>query len=348
MNISSGNNRLKSKNVSGKDFLSAEHLKQYLVENKLLSISISNKAYDQKEPLFELTKIVREQSYLNPNLGIALTMHHHIVMVLAKYKNMFSNSLDILEKVLKKEYLVASAFSEGRSGINIFEPSSIVEEKNNLLYLSGYKRPCTLSSIADHYVLSAGKNKSLTLLSIPSKKKNISIKSFWVSEVFKFCDNNEIAFSNVLIEKDEITSLEGDDLNTCLIYGLAQFNLLASSAYIGIADRILALFPNRLRNIQNLETKTIEYQNVNNVLLEQMTNICSSSNISESNLNSILTLRYLIEDNLKNINNFIFESSGGIDIITNPDFLILSNHLEMFKYHPTSKSQFYRGFLENN
>lgn len=346
MNRNADANHYNSSLIFEQPLASPNELKNYLVKNKLLSASISSQAYKYESSLLTLSQMVRKQSALNPNLGIALTMHHHIVMVLAKYSNIFINSSDVINNVLYKEYLVASAFSEGKTGISVFEPSTFLKTTNEGIDLHGYKRPCTLSSIADYYVLSANHKGSLTLLSIPSNKKNITVNKFWISEVFTCCDNNEVVFNNVPINNSEITTLKKEELGACLIYGLSQFNFLASSTYIGIADRILDIFPERLKILFPLKIKIVEYKNINNILLEQMASICSKSEVSEHDLNSILTLRYLLEANLDSISNFIFDNCGGVTVMSNPEIMSLTNHLRMFKYHPTSKFQFYSHLLQ--
>ena len=99
-------------------------LKKYLQVHKLLSLSLRIEAYKNSDQLSFLSNIIRSQAGLEPSLGIALTMHHHIVLVLAKYPEIFPNAPELLEQILHHELLIASAFAEGKAGINIFNPSS--------------------------------------------------------------------------------------------------------------------------------------------------------------------------------------------------------------------------------
>ena len=73
---------------------------------------------------------------------------------------------------------------------------------------------------------------------------------------------------------------------------------------------------------------------------------CAQAKLSEQNLASILNTRYLIEQNIQNISNFTLAHVGGIAVIQQPEILKFANHIEMLKYHPTSKFQFYQQFIK--
>lgn len=320
-------------------------LKHYLKINKLLSLSIIIQAHKNTDQLLCLSDTIRTQASLEPSLGIALTMHHHIVLVLAKFPDIFENAQEILKKVLNDEYLIASAFAEGKAGVNIFNPSSSIDIKDNIIRLNGSKKPCTLSSIADYYVMSTVLNGKLTLINLSAKQEGISIQPFWNLEIFKYCDSNELVFNNVIISEHQYCHLNNDELSLCLIYGLSLFNYLVVSAYIGISDIFIKMVPESLRSLTGIKMKLIEFQKINDVLLLQMNSICSKERLFEDDLSCILNLRYLVENNLQQMKNYILDNIGGIEIMKNPIILNLNNHLEMLKYHPTGRFQYYNQFV---
>lgn len=320
-------------------------LKEYLQNNKLLSVSLNTKANESNESLKSLSDLIRKNAALEPSLGIALTMHHHIVLVLAKYPKIFRNASQILKEVIQNEALVASAFAEGNAGVDVFNPSSEITITNDSLILNGQKKPCTLSSISDFYVLSTALDNKLKLINLPSKREGISVQSFWNLDVFKYCDNQAVIFENVSLQEEELSSLQDDELSLCLIYGLSLFNYFAVSAYIGIAEELMNNIPENLSNIPNIKIRLVEFTNLNTTLLSQINNICSESILTEQSLSEVLNLRYLVEQNLDNIKSFVLQNIGGINVMKNPSILKLVNHIEMLKYHPTGKFQFYKQFV---
>lgn len=320
-------------------------LKNYLKNNKLLSLSIKSNACHDKDALQHVSAVIRACAAHEPSLGIALTMHHHIVLVLAKYPQIFNNSAQIIQAVTQRECLVASAFAEGKSGVNIFQPSSQLEQFDQGICLNGSKKPCTLSSIADYYILSTSLNQRLALINLPATRQGISVLPFWNLDIFRYCDNNELQFEQVQLESDELCSLDDEQLSLCLLYGLSLFNYFALSAYIGIADRLIAYIPEKISGIDHFKIALIEYQQRNDTLLSQSLEICAKAQLLETDLNHILNLRYLVEDNLKKLVDFTLKNIGGIAVMKNPAILNLVNHLEMLKYHPTGKFQFYKQFI---
>ncbi|MDS7968134.1 acyl-CoA dehydrogenase [Acinetobacter sp. V117_2] len=339
MNIMQENN---SDHIVVKDKVS---LKEYLQNNKLLSVSLNTKANESNESLKSLSDLIRKNAALEPSLGIALTMHHHIVLVLAKYPEIFRNASQILKEVIQNEALVASAFAEGNAGVDVFNPSSEITITNDSFILNGQKKPCTLSSISDFYVLSTALDNKLKLINLPSKREGISVQSFWNLDVFKYCDNQAVIFENVSLQEEELSTLQDDELSLCLIYGLSLFNYFAVSAYIGIAEELMNNIPENLSNIPNIKIRLVEFTNLNTTLLSQINNICSESILTEQSLSEVLNLRYLVEQNLDNIKSFVLQNIGGINVMKNPSILKLVNHIEMLKYHPTGKFQFYKQFV---
>lgn len=328
-------------------FISDKHqLKKYLIDQQLLSVSLRHNAHQDPSALAELADCIRKLSAAEPSLGIALTMHHHIVLVLAKYPEIFANANQILGRVREREYLVASAFAEGKAGVSVFNPSSQLIDDNGQRVLVGSKKPCTLSSIADHYVLSTSENQQLKLVSIPANQAHISQKKFWNLDIFQACDSHEVVFDHVPVAASQYCDLDDAALSRCLIYGLSLFNYFACSSYVGMADQLLSYLPQQLQSILSIQIKMIEFKHINDQLLRQIQLHCAQAKLSEQNLASILNTRYLIEQNIQNISNFTLAHVGGIAVIQQPEILKFANHIEMLKYHPTSKFQFYQQFIK--
>lgn len=319
-------------------------LKQYLIEQQLLSLSLSLNAFQDADGLATLTQRIRELSAIEPSIGIALTMHHHIVLVLAKYPHIFANAQPLLKLIHQQEYLVASAFAEGKAGISVFNPSSQLIKVSDQRVLVGCKKPCTLSSIADHFVLSTSENRQLKLVSIPAKQAQISHKPFWHLDIFQACDSHEVIFDHVPIDDAQYCHMDDTALSDCLVYGLSLFNYLACSAYVGMADQLLSYLPTQLQSILSIRVKVIEFKQANDVLLKQMHTHCVQQQLDQEDLASVLNIRYLIEQNIQNLTQFSLQHMGGVAMIQQPEILKFANHLEMLKYHPTSKFQFYQQF----
>lgn len=319
-------------------------LKQYLIEQQLLSLSLTLNAFQDADGLAQLSQRIRELSAIEPSIGIALTMHHHIVLVLAKYPDIFANAQCLLTRIRQQEYLIASAFAEGKAGISVFNPSSQLLEQSGQRVLVGSKKPCTLSSIADHFILSTSENQQLRLVSIPANQAHISQKPFWHLDIFQACDNHEVIFDHVPVEDAQYCTLDENALSTCLVYGLSLFNYLACSAYVGMADQLLSYLPSQLDSILSIRVKIIEFKHINDVLLQQMHAHCAQPQLEQNDLVNILNIRYLVEQNIQNLTQFTLQHVGGVAMMQQPDILKFANHLEMLKYHPTSKFQFYQQF----
>ncbi|UYZ84932.1 acyl-CoA/acyl-ACP dehydrogenase [Entomomonas sp. E2T0] len=317
-------------------------LKELLLKTNATAQCLELNADNDINSLETVGNTIREASSLLPSVGIALTMHNHILLACKKYSDVFIDNEKILKGVLDSKILLASAFAEAIPGANIFSPSVQIFSQDERLLVSGSKKPCTLSSIADYYVISVkdiDACEKMKLLLIDRNTKNIEITPFSQLNLLKECDNQEVKFNNAEVTHDLVSKYQDIALLPVLSYGLSLFNYFAANAYAGALEGLINFLPQYIR-----QQDTIKYRITQNKyrvygLLKQMLSIAYSSYQDENAIPKILALRYILEEILEHMASYIVRCCGGIQAMTNPKIFEFYSIIQLFKFHPTSEYQ---------
>lgn len=329
--------------------MSPEGLKKLLLDTNATAQCISLNAHKSIDSLKVVGDTIRETASLLPSAGVALTMHNHILLVMQRFQNIFVNNNQVLSQVAKSEVLLASAFAEAIPGGNIFSPNVQLYKQGSNVIIHGSKKPCSLSSIADYYAISASdlsKPNDLQLVLVHSGE-NIKVKPFWKLSLLKDCDNQEVCFENAEVSNDFVSPYNGVALVLVLSYGLSLFNYFAANVYSGALDGLIQCISERVAGQSPVQYQIAQYSYKINTILGQMLFVANQAYEDDEAIHKVLGLRYLLEDLLETTASYALRCCGGIEVMTNSKVMEFFSIIQFFKFHPISEIQTLRQALAN-
>lgn len=310
------------------------------------ALVLSRDAFDQSQSkaLKETSDLIRTTASRSPACGLALCMHHHVVITWLKFENLLPGGRPWLNQLLDDRCLFASAFAEGIPGKQIFE-SEVKASRINATHhvISGVKKPTTLSSYADYYAVSVrccDENDKLAIALIPSSQKGIRIEKFWHLDALQAADNNAVVFDQVELPNQQLSLYKGDDLVGVLSFGICSFSLFAISAYAGVIDRMLEKLPPRIRQIPEIEREIKSYRLAASALISSMIAQLNMDTFTDRTIASVLAMRYQFEDVVEKYATFALKTSGGVQVMSDPELLYLFSITQFLRFHPISKFQY--------
>lgn len=326
-------------------------LKQALLKSGAAAHAVTMSAHESIEGLTALAESVRCSARVLPAAAVALCMHHHVVLAMARYPALFDEAPSLIRAVGQGEALVASAFAEGIPGSDIFSPSVTVDDQGGGVLVQGSKKPCTLASIADYYVMSAchhGRGDTMALLLIPNRSDAIQTQAFWGLDLLRECDNQEVLFNRLSLDKHIVSAFSPEQQQGVLAYGMATFNCLAAHAYTGVLEALQACIPARV-TAEPAVARILAEQGLRvQAVLTQLTSLAHQADQLEHAVPTILGLRYSLELLLEEAAQFALRSCGGVEVMRSPKALALFSTLQLYKFHPVSKFQFVSAVLQSN
>lgn len=337
----------------GDAFRSPSELKEAVQQERLASLALRSKASESTAGLLKTADAVRSNAFKSPSMGIALTMHMHIVIACKRHRQIIPGLDAMLEDVLANEALVASAFAEGIPGQDIFSPSLTYDwNDRSEIWFSGMKRPCSLASIADYFVASCVPANSsehvLRLAVIPAVNGVQADRTFWRAPYLVAADTNIANFNNVKIPSDNLSTVDAGTLETVLAYGMSIFNVLACSSYAGVMDRVFNELPDHCLHNRELAIAKAEFDVTSLALSRSMASFADEADARQDALSDVLALRYQYEELLSKTSRAIQQRAGGVAILSQPIVMQLLNVAALLKYHPISRSQFLETLLSKD
>lgn len=184
---------------------------------------------------------------LSPSLGVATNMHHCTIASIYNptIGENGEESNDFLSAVASESLYVASGFTEGKVGQNIFSPFIDAESVNGGFIVNGTIKPCHLSESMDYLTTNAvistdSKSKILALLIILPNTKGFTRKPFWNSPILAAAESGEIVLKNVFVPADCVIPLGNlSDIEGVVARLFVWFELMISSTYLGMASTLV-------------------------------------------------------------------------------------------------------------
>jgi len=293
----------------------------------------------------EAVRFQRLVGSISPSLAIASNMHHFSVATLVEMaRNVNGMEWIILEAIAKENLLVASAFAEGRSGSNILEPYlELTPSENGGYYVSGSKKPCSLSHSMDLLTFSAilpdeNNNKKIGVVLVASDVSGIKRKEFWRSELFKASESEEIILDNVHIH-EQLVSYAGNpgELDDVQTRGFIWFELLLCASYVGVVSGLVKRVL-ELEYYQDEDVAEILYETETATsALEGLAAAIDNQEENESLLSRSLHIRYTIQRATERASARAVELLGGMQFIQNPEISYLYAAVRALAFHPPSR-----------
>ncbi len=318
-----------------------EKLKEIIQQAELANLIIPTELAGQGCNLDELLMILHRIAQTSPSISIMLCMHYHVVCTLSAFPDVIPAATELLTAIAKNNHLIASAFSEGVPGMNIFDSSVMGTTSAHGIDLTGSKRPCSMTSIADYYAVSMVVDQQYAGIAIVHNgMTGISHKAFWPSDILKATDSNQVVFDHVVVEQRYTKLASPEELEGVLSYGLASFNLMINAAYSGasvaLANKLPAVALKNTAIVVELQGKLMTPFYSGMGLATALSNL---ENI-ELTLNNILMVRFQNQKTLKEIAALVNENIGALGYLADPEVILLGALANLMAFHPMSRFQF--------
>nr|ADD82955.1 BatN [Pseudomonas fluorescens] len=207
--------------------LSPQEVKCLLSKTKLPALIIPKVYGGLQLPLKEALDAVGLVAAVCPSAALMLCMHYHVVSTIAMYPTAFPFAEIVLKDISLNGKLMASAFAESSGNQDIFHTSvaaSVSDE--GVIKITGSKKPCTMSHVADYYAVSIITAEGLPGIAILSNgDAGLKRKAFWPGDILLATDSHEIIFDNVIVKEDWVVWAENESFELYLNTGLVSFNL---------------------------------------------------------------------------------------------------------------------------
>ena len=293
--------------------------------------------------LLQAIHIQRALGSRSPSLAVATTMHHISSVMIQDMITDESNST-LLEDVAKKNLYFSSGFAEGRTGSNILESCMNLKSTSDGFFVSGSKKPCTLSKSMDFMTVSIvvpkhqGESDEIALAVVDANTPGIEQHNFWQSWALLGTESNEVKLNHVYIPKENIFSM-GDPnyLNPILIKTFSWFGLLASAAYLGIASALVERTILLTKGIDSERVALVTQLEGGMSALEGLAYSIINGDKSDSIVARGLFIRYLVQNIIERVTMHAAELLGGIAFIKSPEVAYLLSSARALAFHPPSR-----------
>ncbi|KAB5496529.1 acyl-CoA dehydrogenase [Serratia sp. RJAL6] len=332
--------------TNGRDLLELESLppqqiKALIAQSQLPALIIPTRFGGLGMPLADALEIVHFIAGVCPSAALMLCMHYHVVSTVAAYPQDFPFAERLLSDIAENGKLMASAFAESTGNQDIFHTSVIASlQADGGLTISGSKKPCTMSHIADYYAVSVITEQGTPGIAIiAGAEKGLSRNAFWPGDVLVGTDSHEIIFNNVQVARTWTVLAEDEAFEMYLNTGLVNFNLFVGAAYTGVCQRLTShLVPQALQapaiGIPLLGILTQCFYSVRGL----------ADKVHPENLTwlvpGVLALRYRIQTSLKEAKSIVFENIGAQRYLTNDAVHYLAKTVDLLAFHPVTRFGF--------
>ncbi len=333
--------------ISHMEEMEPAEIKALIQKAGLANLLIPKQLGGQELSLVQGLEIIQAVATRSPSAALMLCMHYHVVVTLAQFVEMVPSGFEILSDVGQNNALVASAFAEGVPGRDIFCSSVKALQTQANVRISGSKKPCTLSSVADYYAVSITDHEDDSIGGIAFVRQGqagLSSNEFWPSPMLKASDTNEVVFNDVAVATTDVILAPIADLGDLLGYGLATFNLMTSCAYTGVAQALSnklskAVLANSTLYV-DLQGQLLQTHYATMGLASTLESALAQGADPEQLVNAVLILRYKTQASIKEMVAAANENMGGMNYLFDPEVLMLSHISNLLSFHPVTRSQF--------
>lgn len=294
-------------------------------------------------------RIMRAMSSYSPSLGAATTMHHYTVATLfslAKTAGRLTSAQhDLLAEIARDGLIVASGWAEGKPGANIIVPAATARVTDGGYLVNGGKKPCSLSRSMDLLTASAAVpvdgTSTLALMLIPASSSGITVHEFWMSNVLAGAESDEVRLTDVFVPAELVihTKPEApDQLDDLQATGLAWFEILATSVYVGTTSALVeqALAGGR-GSVTDRAQAAIQLESAV-ALVEGVARAIDDGLTGDAAVTAVLVARYAAQPALRAAADMAAELLGGIAFMRSPDIGYLVAAVRPLAYHPPSRT----------
>jgi alkylation response protein AidB-like acyl-CoA dehydrogenase len=297
----------------------------------------------------DTVQVLRAVGARSPSLAIGTTMHHFSVaslVALAEHSQGFEWLL--LEGVADDRRLMASGFSEGRTGQGILSPTMRVrtDEESGGWLVSGQKKPCSLSRSMDLLTASVALpdgrgGTELGVALIPAASPGLRVEPFWASPALAAAESDAVILDDVLVHPDLMIrpelglSGELDDLQT---FGFIWFELLVAASYLGVASALVETCLRRGRGTATQRSDLATRTEGAALAIEAVATALDDGDRGNDALARSLVARFVTGSIVNDVVAGAVELLGGMAFISSGDVAVLAAASHAIGFHPPSRA----------
>lgn len=321
--------------------LSPQEVKDLLSKTKLPALIIPEAYGGLQLPLKEALEAVGLVAAVCPSAALMLCMHYHVVSTIAMYPEAFPFADMLLTDISQSGKLMASAFAESSGNQDIFHTSVAASvNEDGVIKITGSKKPCTMSNVADYYAVSIVTAEGLPGIAIVSNgDMGLKRQAFWPGNILNATDSHEIIFDNVTVKKDWVVWAEGESFELYLNTGLVSFNLFICAAYTGCCQAL----SERL-SASAMASPAIFIPIKGGLAQCRYSVLGIAESVIPDNISWLvpeaLALRYQIQRALKEIKICIFENFGAQRYLSDNQAHYLAKVVDLLAFHPVTRLGF--------
>jgi|HubBroStandDraft_1064217.scaffolds.fasta_scaffold08384_3 alkylation response protein AidB-like acyl-CoA dehydrogenase len=187
----------------------------------------------------------RQLGLADPSIAVALNMHMHSVGLLAEHwKRRRDVSWMLLEAIGSGHQLVGSAFAEPGGSANILRSKTRAVRTSSGFRLTGTKFPCSLSSTAELFCLSAQVvDEDIAIVALcPAGSPGLKVEGDWPSLGMRASDTARLELTDVEIDRRLVFhEAPVGTIDDIVIEGLIWFVVLITATYHGVLSSLTEL-----------------------------------------------------------------------------------------------------------
>jgi alkylation response protein AidB-like acyl-CoA dehydrogenase len=303
----------------------------------------------------DAARVVRALGAAAPSLAVATAMHHFSIGTLYGVADVFADSSDLdeilLKRVAEERLLVASGFAEGRSGQGILSPTLTARPVDGGYLLTGSKKPCSLSQSMDLLTASVGLPQpdgtaGFGLLLLPADTPGISVHPFWRNFALAGAESDEVRLTDVFVTDAQILQLPPEFAELFVEQqqvGLIWFQMIVCAAYTGIASALVDQVLARTRGTAADRAALAVRAESAAALTEGIARRVMAGDVGNDGLVAALANRFTVQDLIRDTVGHAVELLGGMAFITSSEVAYLVAAAQAIGFHPPSRASMAEG-----
>jgi len=181
-----------------------------------------------------------------PSLAVATTMHQYKIAALVVLMNGGHDLTDVLSRICRNGWLVASGGAEGEPGRKLYQPTMTARDSDDGIVVSGTKKPCCLTwsmDLLSVMLRSAPESRyrgELLHVLIDPNHPSVQRQKFWRTPVLAASESDAVTLVNTPTKREYIFRIgSGEDATPFALAAFIWFELLACGAYLGVAGALV-------------------------------------------------------------------------------------------------------------
>jgi alkylation response protein AidB-like acyl-CoA dehydrogenase len=282
----------------------------------------------------------------SPSLGVAVAMHNFSVATLVEVY-LSGSGLEglLLEAIATQDRLVASGFSEGKTGRGILQPSMEARRTTDGVVINGSKKPCSLTWSMDLLTASvrviddSNHTDKLAVVLIPATASGLVRERYWNNWLLGGAESDMITLKDVTLEERLVYPLaEEGNIEAAQISGFLWFEILLSATYLGVASALVQRAIDSGKGTAADKTRLgIDIEGAA-AALEGIARSMMANPRGEDELARMLFVRYSVQNAIERATALAFELLGGIAFSQSSEISYLFNAAHALGLHPPSRS----------